>query len=200
MSMPSDDFPETPEAKRVRALWEGAALPVDAPSEQASGLALGFRVNFRVNLLKAFQAAWETTRLAISATKVAHAPFDPVGWLEVGAELVSAVEAIFASLVQRMRPIDYVACVVLSNHDDGLQPDGLRAEIERFLADPEPFQFAWYLGMSGELVRRAREVIAGSRWFEQVLEQLRKADFLKEEQGKLWFKPRNFTVGWSAEA
>ena len=54
--------------------------------------------------------------------------------------------------------------------------------------------------MSGELVRRAREVIAGSRWFEQVLEQLRKADFLKEEQGKLWFKPRNFTVGWSAEA
>jgi len=53
--------------------------------------------------------------------------------------------------------------------------------------------------MNGELVARAKEVITGSGWFDHVLEQLRLADFLKEDQGKLWFKPRHYTVGWTAE-
>ncbi len=133
----------------------------------------------------------------IKGTAAYHAPFDIGSWLDVGAELVAAINAVFASLVQRMRPIDYVTCVVLAHHSDGLTRDDLQKAVIDFLNDPDASPFAWYFAMTEDRVRRAKEVIESQRWFETVLENLRKDNLFEERENKLVFRSRNLTVGWS---
>jgi hypothetical protein len=184
---------------RLKSLWEEAAEPVNPSPEEATAQALAFGVNFRIDLGKALLAAWETSKFVVKATATAHVPFAWFGWLEVGAEFVGAVSTIFASLVQRMRPIDYVTCVVLSNHSQGLTETELRKAVEDFLNDRKVADFSWYLGMNEGLIRRAKEVLAAKDWLAEVLEQLRKTDFLDERQGKLKFKSHHYNIGWKTE-
>jgi len=183
----------------LAARWRDAARQTPLPAGTGAAQALALGVNFRVNLLKAFEAAWETAKAVIKGTAVAHAPFDIGGWLDVGIETVGAINAIFASLVQRMRPIDYVTCLVLSNRPDGFSNGQLQEAVKTFLDNPDASHFAWYFALTEDRIRRAREVTEGPNWFQTVLANLRKDNFVEERDGKLIFKSRNFTVGWSGD-
>jgi len=184
---------------RLEALWQNVAAVNRPPPETATAQALALGVNFRIHLIKAFQAAWETSKVIVKGTAVAHAPFDIFAWLDVGIDLVGAVEAIFAALVQRMRPIDYVTCVILANHPNGMTPDELSGAVRDFLSGTRADEYAWYLGMNQSRVTRAKEVLANEDWFETVLEKLRETEFLDERQKKLLFRSHDFNLGWRKE-
>jgi hypothetical protein len=194
MTSSAEQFQQSDDGNRLNALWKDAAVPENPPPAQTAAQALAFGVNFRVNLLKAFQAAWETAQIAIKLTVATHT-FDPLSALEIGVEVVSAVHTIFSSLVQGMRPIDYITAVILSNSEELTGAD-LRKAVEDFLRNPNASQFSWYLGMSEDRVRRAREVAAMTTWFDQTLDRLREADFLLEQNQIMRFKPHHYTVGW----
>jgi hypothetical protein len=182
---------------RIKALWDQAIEPIGPPQEQTTAQALGFGINFRVDLGRALVAALETGQVVASATAAIHDPMNIFAWFGVGAEFVAACGSIFASLVQRMRPIDYVTCVVLAKHSQGLTKSELQKSVEEFLEDPKSAQFSWYLGLNEGLIRRAREVLAAKDWLSEVLTQLRKEHFLDEgDAGILKFKSQHYSIGW----
>lgn len=194
----AEEFQQSGEAQRLTTLWEKAAVPEAPPPDQIGAQALAFGVNFRINLREAFKAAWETAQVAVKFTAAIHVPFDPVIWLEVGAEFLSAAQTIFSSLVQRMLPIDYVACVVLAN-SQGMKEIDFQREVVGFLNGANLSDFSWYLGMNDDIVRRAKEVLGNANWFTQVLTRLQQSDFVEDQQGTLKFKSHNFTIGWKDE-
>ncbi len=122
---------------RLEQLWAAAVVVEGPPPEAGTAQALAFGVNLRVNLASAFAAAWETAQAVVKGTAAAHAPFDIATWFEAGAEAIGAIRTIFASLVQRMRPIDYVTSVILANHPEGMTSKALRGAVEEFLRDPK---------------------------------------------------------------
>lgn len=85
---------------------EGRRGPIGGTD--AGALAPAFGVNFRVDVFKLLRAAWETAKVAAKIKAVAEGPFDPSVWIEVGREAIAAGKSIMASLVETMRPIDYV--------------------------------------------------------------------------------------------
>ena len=186
------------ERERLQTLWEKAAQPVNAPPEQATAEALAFGVNFRIHLGEALIAAWETSRAVVQGVAAAHVPFAWWAWTEVAAEAVGAVHAIFSSLVQRMRPIDYITAVILSVHPEGLTTAELRRSVEDFLNDPQASKFAWHFGMNESLVKRATEVLSAPDWLSEVLKQLARVGFLEQLGDRFKFKSRNYEIGWKA--
>jgi len=193
-----EDFRGSADYKRLKELWAAAVVPIDPPPAQDVGQALAFGLNFRVHIIKALQAAWETAHVAIRIIADQGA-FDPATWLEISAEVFGAAHTIFASLVQRMRPIDYISCVILSAHPQGMTGTELQEAVTSFLAKPDQKQFSWYLRLSDGPLERAKDVTNGRDWFPAVLQSLRKYEFLDEDQGTLNFHPRHYTVGWKGD-
>lgn len=185
--------------EQIQTLWATAVEPIPAPAAETTAQALAFGVNFRIHLGEALRAAWETASAIIKGTAAAHAPFAWWAWAEVGVEALGAVHAIFSSLVQRMRPIDYITAVILAAHPDGLTGPELQQAVEDFLKDANASQFAWHLGMNADRVRRAKEVLASPDWFPDTLKELRKDKFLVEAGDTLKYQSRNYEVGWKAE-
>ncbi len=195
MSTPLHDT----DREQIAKLWQEAVEPVMPPQEASVGQALAFGVNFRIHVGKAFQAAWKTSKALALAGAAVHGPFSAILWVGVAVEAYGAVTAVFASLVQRMRPIDYVTCAVLAAHPEGRTSDELRADVETFLNNPESVQLGWYLGIDEARLSRAKEVLTAPDWFKKVLETLRTGGFLDEAKDKLRFRSRHVTIGWKDE-
>lgn len=180
-------------------LWAKAATVKGPPAETTTGQFLALGVNFRIDLIASFKAAFVTAKAVIKGTAAAHMPFDLIAWVEVGLETVEAIRSIFAALVERMRPIDYVTSVILANNEGGMTEEELRAAVGAFLNDPRAADYAWYLSMTGETIRRAKEVLADPKWLEKSLEQLKKDEFIERAGDRVVFRSRHFTLGWKAD-
>jgi hypothetical protein len=164
--------------------------------QQTPGKAPILGVNFRIDLLKAVRATWETAKVVVKAKVAAAVPFDPVTWFGIGIEALSAVRSIVSSLVETMRPIDYVTYLILSTKPDGMTETELEEGVLNFLKNPQSVDFAWYLGMSGDRLSRAEEVTQQQGWLSTVLNNLQQKDMLERHGAMLAFKSRHFTVGW----
>jgi hypothetical protein len=188
------------EKTQLRSLWGDAvqSVPKQPAASTAQAFALG--INFRLHLGHALKAAWETSKAVAKGIGAAHAPFAVWTWLEVGAEAASAAQSVIESIVQRVLPLDYVTAVILSNHTTGVTPEDLELEVETFLKDPAAKDFAWYLGMRGEKVRQAKEIVDSNHaWFEKSRERLKDLGFLDTTiGGKLMFTQIDFEVGWKS--
>jgi len=184
---------------QIQALWNAAVEPADLEPGLSTAQALAFGVNFRIHLGKALIAAWETSKAVVKGTAAAHAPFAWWAWAEVGAEAIAAAHSIFSSLVQRMRPIDYVTSVILSVNPAGLTEAELKTAVEAFLQDPDAVQLSWHFGMSEGLIKRAREVVTFPDWLPDTLKQLQKDDFFVRSGEKLTFKSHNYDIRWKAD-
>jgi hypothetical protein len=184
------------EFKDLKSLWTDASESVKAPPGESTAQALAFGVNLRIHLGHALLAAWETSKAVVKGTAAAHAPFAFWLWAEVAADAVGAAYAIFSSLVQRMRPIDYITSVILSVHPKGLSEGELRQEVEKFLGDPRAAEYAWHFAMSESRVQRAKEVLGSPNWFDLVLVKLTEADFLERQGSTIKFKSHNYEIGW----
>jgi hypothetical protein len=187
------------EFKDLKSLWTDAFEAVKRPPAESTAQALAFGVNLRIHLGHALLAAWETSKAVVKGTAAAHAPFAFWLWAEVAADAVGAAYAIFSSLVQRMRPIDYITCVILSVHSKGLSEAELRQAVEEFLNDPRASEYAWHFAMSEARVHRAKEVLGSPQWFSGVLVELEKADFLERHGDTIKFKSHNYEIGWTPE-
>ena len=75
----------------------------------------------------------------------------------------------------------------------------LRDAVEAFLKDPRAADYAWYLSMTSETVRRANEVLADPKWFQKSLAQLQKDEFIDRSGDRVVFRSRHFTLGWKAD-
>lgn len=183
------------EIARLTTLWDNAVSVKNPSAVQTTQQALAVGVNFRINLVESFKAAWETAQAAVKGVAAAHAPFAVWAWFEVGAEAISAAHSIFSALVQRMQPIEYITAVILAQFRDGLTRDQLKNEVETFLKRPDVDRFAWYLGVNESKIRRAKEKTAAASWFEDVEKKIAE-DFITDDGNKLFFKSKNFELGW----
>jgi hypothetical protein len=182
--------------QRLEQLWAQAAVVQEPPSELSTGQFLARGRNIRLNLLSAITAAFETAHAAVAGAKVWVNPYDFMAWLEAAGESINAVRSVLEALVQQMQPIDYVTAVILSRRPEGMTPETLQNEVVAFLNGPRSDEYAWYLGMSKDRMRRAREVITSDDWFNRTESSLRNDGFIDEVGGKLLFHSQNFTWGW----
>lgn len=182
------------EIARVKSMWDDAAQILPPPPTASKAPAAG--VNLRFNLMKALQATWETAELAIDLARVWHTPADVATWLKIPVDVISAVRSIYSSLVQEMRPIDYVTYVILSKSPDGVTKAKLKEDVTKFLADPGSQQFAWYLGMKEKLLDKAREPTMLDGWFDLVLSTLHGREMIDLNGDVVMFRARNFEFGW----
>jgi hypothetical protein len=196
----SEQSLQSAEQKRLKELWLQAASPVDARPGQESELGLALQVNFRIHLGHAFRAAWETSKAIVNGKIAMAKGFDPGSWLEVGAEVVFAVQAIFSSLVELLRPIDYISCVVLSCHTGSMSKVDFRKSVEDLLDHPEDaLNYSWYLRITDSLIHKANEVRVSPDWFEDVIRELRKREFLEGPESALTFRSRHYAIRWGDE-
>lgn len=194
--MPESSARSTEDGKvgKVKSLWDDAAKTLPPPQTASKAPAAG--VNLRLNLLKALQATWETAELAIDLAKAWHTPADVATWLKIPVDVISAARSIYSSLVQRMRPIDYVTYVILSKSTGGITKAKLREDVTKFLNDSKSQEFAWYFGMREKLLDQARAPTKLEGWFELVLNTLHESDMIDLNADNVTFRPRNFEFGW----
>jgi hypothetical protein len=160
--------------ERLKSLWE-EAVQMDTPPPSAAKAPAG-GVNLRLNLLKALKATRESAQVAIETAAAIHTPADFAAWIKIGVEAISAVRSIYSSLVQEMRPIDYVTYVILSKYPNGASKAELESAVVKFLSDPASQNFAWYLGMTDRLIQRAQEPTKFPGWFDLALDKLSKGN------------------------
>jgi hypothetical protein len=185
-------FSKTEKATRIRQGWEQAVETITPSHTVAKAPMFGF--NLRINVSKALQATFETAFLALETLRAAHTTFDPVAWIGVGQETLAAVQTVTASLVQKMRPIDYITYIMLSRSPDGLSELSLKQSVEAFVKDPGLFAFAWHLGMTEAKAKQASEVIQGNNWFQTTLSKLREHNMIQEQDGLIKFRTRNLVL------
>jgi len=182
------------EFELIKKNWSDAIVAIPPAGGPAKAAAFG--MNFRVNLIKAVQAAMQLVRVVEKATISGD---DPATWPGIGLEALAAVRAVLASLVETLRPIDYVTYVLLSEHESGVKVNDLKTTVEDFLSNPVSRPFAWYLSMTMERAKLASEQAQQSNWLELSLSELEKTGMAERKDGLVFYKPKNFTVGWRIE-
>jgi|GEM_PF-2578928 hypothetical protein len=186
------EFTASPEAARIQKIWNEAVEKISPPPTAAKAPILG--INVRLNVMKALQATWETANVAVKAVLAGHTTFDPITWIGIGVEAWGAVQTLIASLVQTMSPINYITYVMLSQSPDGIDEVTLKQSVEQFLRAPELSKFAWHLGMTESIAKRALEATQQPNWIKTTMNKLQ-TDNMAELSGNLWkFVPRNFTL------
>jgi hypothetical protein len=180
---------------QVAQLWKDAIIETGGSSDKTvKGLGLGR--NFRINVAKALNAAYSTIKVVKEGIKAHAGDLANVDWLGMGSDAIKAITSIYEALVESMPPLEYVACVILSGHVDGVEPGPLRAEIEEFLKDPKSKKLPWYLHMSKGLIQNAQNSAKAKDWFDHLVTDLRKDDWLVESGAILKYKSRNFEFGF----
>jgi len=185
-------FSKGADAARIRKIWQEAVETI--PPRQTVAKAPMFGINLRLNVLKALQATFETAKVSVETLAAAHTTFDPVTWLGISIEAWSAVQTIVASLVQKMRPIDYITYVILSQSPDGVTETVLKQSVEKFVRDPKLFDFTWHLRMTEAKARQASEVIEQPNWLETAVGKLAEENMVERRGDLLVFRSRNITL------
>jgi hypothetical protein len=168
-----DEFLASPEASELKRAWELAVQETPLPPN--SGLAPAGGVNLKMNLPEALQASWQTYEAAEKFSDAAHHPTNFLAWLTFSVAAINAARSILSAMVEKMDPLAYVVYVHLAkHHPDWVEKTTLEAEIDKFLDGPRSADFAWYLGMSEERARLAKEQKAELQdgWLDAVINQL----------------------------
>jgi hypothetical protein len=180
---------------RIRALWEEAMVVLPPEDATSAEKALGLQRDFQFNLAKAMRAGYESFQAASSMHDVnLH---DPIGMVRAGFHSMLAAWSIMASLVEEISPITYVTGVMLSKHGNGLHQEALKKAVEEFLATPNATRFAWQLGMTEALAKRAAEATGQAAWLDAALRDLDERGYLRRDGDNLIFQSRNFRIRWN---
>jgi hypothetical protein len=185
---------QTQRLNQIKQLWTSAYTVEGRQDKTVQALALGR--NFRINVAKAFEAACASAKLFLDGVKAHAGLMTTADWIGVGPEVVHAITAAYGALIETMLPLDYVACVLLSGHPDGLGKEDLRLEVVTFLKNPKAKNLPWYLGMSSSSIRDAIDKTKQADWFERLLDRLRRDDWLIDDGKVLKFKTRNVELGF----
>ncbi|WP_271604998.1 hypothetical protein [Bradyrhizobium sp. CCBAU 11434] len=185
------------EKNSLQRAWSGAAITESTPAGPEKAAFRG--VNLRLDLLKALQATWETIKIATKVKLALYTAPDLATMLEIGVESISAAHTILESLVQTMRPIDYVTYIVLSQKPAGMTQAELESAVNDLLDHGENRdELSWYLRISADRFARASQARQG-KWMDKVLEKLSDVDMIEREGDLIRFKSRNFKFGWQPD-
>ena len=165
--------------------------------QQTHGLIGG--INFRINVRAAFKAVYVSAKLYFELHAV-PAALDPGFALGVGKDLYDIVRATLDALVEKMTALEYSACVVLSQYDEktGVTQPVFEKAVRDLLALGSGEEIPWYFGLTRRRLRDAREQLDALEDFSQLMDALRKNEWLNKLPGDTFaFKPRHYV--WSAK-
>jgi hypothetical protein len=105
-------------------------------------------LNFRVNVAKAFRAAWTTAKICFTAKKIAlTGSVGPADIIGIATDIYTAVVSTLDALRERMHPLEYTACIVLSGSHD-LTPTEFEQQLTEFLVAGSHADLPWYIGLT----------------------------------------------------
>lgn len=197
MSPTNDAFSQ--ELHRVSQIWAQAYEEEGGPKDKTVQILILGR-NIRVNVAKALEAAFSTIKMIPEAVKAHAGQLGAIDWIGLGVEAMNVISSTYAALVESMPALEYVACVVLSGHPQGLEQVQLQAEIENFFKMTGSADLPWYLHLSKARIAEAFNATKSPRWMEHLMDDLHEHDWLNEDGNLLKFKNRNFTWGFKLGA
>jgi hypothetical protein len=173
----------------LREEWKQAVEFEDLHPESV-GKAFFLGRNIRVKLPDAFIAGYRTVMAGFS---IADAFGSGGDWPKATLEAYVAAQSVFSALVEKMKPLEYVTIVILSQYPQGVDEGMLAEEVEKFLDSPNTRTFGWHLGMTEKRVNEARDDRYGG-WIAPILRDLESKGFLSASGTTLHFKQKN--VEW----
>jgi hypothetical protein len=121
----------------------------------------------------------------------------PTEVLGIASDVYNIIVTTLDALREKMHPLEYTACVVLSSSPDGMTHQEFEKELTNFLVSGKGKDLPWYVGCTSGLLQDALAALQVKDGFTKLMDLLRKNDWLLEQEGKVKFKPRNFTWGVS---
>jgi hypothetical protein len=154
-------------------------------------------LNFRFNVGKAFKAAWTTAKIYLVAkTAIVTGAITPAV-LGLPADIWTVIVATLDALREKMLPLEYTACVVLSSSPDGMTEQEFQQQLRDFLVSGKGAELPWYLGLTASRRNDSLLALEAPDGFTDLMKLLRRNDWLIEDGGKVKFKPRHYTWGVS---
>jgi hypothetical protein len=160
-------MPDTSDIERsVRETWK-RAVPEIVPDPNTEALMFG--AHYRLRVVSLLEAAWATVK-ATAAGVQAILTLDPVAFLEMTAEAVTAVIAGLQTVRQKLSAGQFLVAVALSG-EHGLTRPGLAETLKLYYAIDARL-FPWYLGITQELLNRARTQLYNDEQIYHILQGL----------------------------
>jgi hypothetical protein len=152
-------------------------------------------MNVRLNFTEALRAVAAAAHACIAGAKaVASQGADVYSVFEAGAQGFHAAVSAIAAVVEKMSALEYIACVLLSEHPNGLDQGAFEQEINKFLNSADRKEFPWYVGINENKVVEAKEDLTNDG-IAALVDHLKKSGFLEQSDTMLKFTPRHFTWG-----
>jgi len=163
--------------------------------EDAQVLALAGGMNFRIDLAKALVAVWLTAELYLKTVEAATTwTAAPVKLMGIPSKLFAAVVATLDAVREKMNPLVYVACAVLSQAPQGLTKVQLKQKLDDFFADPKSQTLPWYLGVDRTQFHEARGNYEGGEKLDDLIAALHEDKWIENADERMTFKTRHFTL------
>jgi len=184
-----------PDAEAARSWQE--AVTRDAKADATQALIGG--LNFRIDVMKAFKAVYLSAKIGIEAKlALVTGAISPAEAMNMASDAFDIIVTTLDALREKMSPLTYTACVLLSYFDTGVDPKIFESALKTFLADSDKVDMPWYLGLTQERLQAAREELAFPNGFAKLLTALDDHDWLEpKDRPKLRFKPRHYSWGVS---
>lgn len=166
-------------------------LEVEAGTERA----FGEGVNYRFNLKKGLQAAAQLVTGTSAAAKVillGPGPETPAGIYALYSVWGTALDAVR----QQLTDLEYVMCIAVSNHSDGLAVDSLESTVRAFIDSTDPEEASYWISLTEKRMSNARNDLAN---LDKTVDTLKKKGLLKEENGTYVIQEKHFSLGFEED-
>jgi hypothetical protein len=178
--------------EHLTGLWQSEVAVEVTPGTAEQAQAIGR--NFRLDLGKAL-AAVAATATAIS-TAARAAAWDPIAVFGLPAAAFAAILAGIAAVCEKMDKAQYVACVVLAEHPEGLTKADFEKNLRKFLDDAKGKSFPWYLGLTEERLNAAVDALGPSNdsRMGDLIKGLEHEKYIEEKDGRFHYAVPNFKL------
>jgi hypothetical protein len=194
MAEPDKPVLTTAEQQQLTDAWAESVVQ----DQDAEIQALIAGLNFRVDIVKAFKAAWITAKIYFTGQRIMMVgTTNPIEVIGIATDVDNLVVTTLDALRERMLPLEYTACVVLSSSPDGMTEQEFKQRLTEFLVLDEGAELPWYLGLTRGHLQDSLAALQAKDGFINLMNLLRKNDWLLEESGKVKFKPRHYRWGLS---
>jgi hypothetical protein len=186
------------DVEKIKQYWKEA---VEVASDPNTQFLAGGR-NFRLGVFAAFKTVFYAAKAVFEVKKAIVLgeimPWDLIGIAESAYHaLTNALKA----LSEAMSPLEYVGCVVLGSKEEGMTPQELKKELEKFLAADlaERGKRAWYLALTESRLSNAKDELGSTIPFDELFNKLEKKKFVVQSGNKWKFTPRHIDLTFKLE-
>jgi hypothetical protein len=183
----------TPMSTSVPDLWSKAIQVVPPDTTKKAPL---FGRNFRINVKSALMAVWHTMETVLhTAEAVVEHGANPMSWMRVGVDGIAAGAAVLETVQKSMRPLAYIAAIVLSSDPSGLTQEEFETRLETFLTQNAGAFMPWYLALTTERVAAARKALEDTD-AKSLIQQMLKDKEIERVGDRIQVRDRYFIWGF----